>query len=45
MNQQATNPFESLYLQSSQDATKLQRKQVPGMSGQAEQGQQQEGVY
>lgn len=31
VNAQSTNPFESLYLQSSQDATKLQRKQVPGM--------------
>lgn len=31
VNAQATNPFESLYLQSSQDATRLQRKQVPGM--------------
>lgn len=32
VNAQATNPFESLFMQSSQDATKLQRKQVPGMT-------------
>lgn len=31
VNAQATNPFESLFMQSSQDATKLQRKIVPGM--------------
>ncbi|MDE2100685.1 MAG: hypothetical protein KGL39_25800 [Patescibacteria group bacterium] len=41
VNAQATNPFESLYLQSSQDATRLQRKQVPGMDwGQQPQQQQ-----
>ena len=31
VNAQATNPFESLFLDSSNNATKLQRKQVPGM--------------
>jgi hypothetical protein len=40
INAQATNPFESLFLQSSQDATKLQRKQVPGMQMPAANGQQ-----
>lgn len=32
VNAQATNPFEQLFMQSSQDATKLQRKNVPGMT-------------
>ena len=43
VNAQATNPFEQLFMQSSQDATKLQRKQVPGMTppapGQPDQSQ------
>lgn len=38
INAQANNPFEELFMKSSQDATKLQHKIVPGMNDQQQQG-------
>lgn len=43
VNAQASNPFEQLFMKSSADATKLQRKQVPGMEMTGQPGQEQQG--
>lgn len=45
INAQATNPFESLFMKSSEDATKLQRKIVPGMNTGPGQQEEQQGAY